>query len=438
MSTTQNIQKTAAEDSFNAYFQAVGGTLPGDIIIAGMRSDAMKLFLDKGLPNRRLESWRYTDLRTILKDAYAPVSVASTLSQADLDKALGALGTIDASRFVFVDGQFSADLSADFGKIDNIDAMPLAQAMTDSCFTENFAAAKPETDDSVVALNTAFMRDGAALNISGVVEKPVHMIFVSTGAEQGLITLHNHISVAKEAKVTLLESYIGVGESPVQVNAMTNIGIGTGAKVDHVKYQAESLQTTHLSTQNIRLEADAHYNEHQFNIGGALSRNQHFVKLDGEKAEFHMSGATLMRGTQHCDTTLMVDHKVPEGVSRETVKCVLDDTARAVVQAKVIVRPHAQKTDGHQMMQSLMLSELCEFDAKPELEIYADDVACGHGATSGQIDEDLLFYLKSRGLPDAEARGLLIQAFVGEAIEQVTHEDIKQALNGLAQNWLTT
>ena len=172
------------------------------------------------------------------------------------------------------------------------------------------------------------------------------------------------------------------------------------------------------------------------NTGAALARNQIYVRFDGEGAATDISGATLAQGSQHCDTTLVVEHNVPACESRELFKLVLNDEARGVFQGKIIVTPDAQKTDGKQMSQALLLSETAEFDSKPELEIYADDVVCGHGATSGQIDEDLLFYLRARGLPEAQARALLIQAFVGETFEALDDEVIGDAFAEVAADWL--
>jgi len=184
------------------------------------------------------------------------------------------------------------------------------------------------------------------------------------------------------------------------------------------------------------LGADARYDAFQMSTGAALARNQIYVRFDGEGSATDVSGACLMRGRQHNDTTLIVEHRVPRCVSRELFKVVLDDEARGIFQGKIVVSPNAQKTDGKQMAQALLLSETAEFDSKPELEIFADDVVCGHGATSGQIDEDLLFYLESRGLPEAQTRALLIQAFVGATFEQVENETLREAFAAASAAWL--
>jgi Fe-S cluster assembly protein SufD len=217
---------------------------------------------------------------------------------------------------------------------------------------------------------------------------------------------------------------------------VTDVVIGAKAALSHIKLQREGEGTYHLGTWRVTLAADARYGAFQFSTGAALARNQIYALFQGEGSSVNISGAFLMRGRQHCDTTLLVEHLVPRCSSRELFKMVLDDEARGVFQGKIIVAPGAQKTDGKQMAQALLLSETAEFDSKPELEIFADDVVCGHGSTSGQIDEDLLFYLKARGIPDAEARALLIQAFVGEAFELIEDEDLRNAFAATSAEWL--
>jgi Fe-S cluster assembly protein SufD len=213
---------------------------------------------------------------------------------------------------------------------------------------------------------------------------------------------------------------------------------GDGSQVHHIKFQNESEDSAHLTSWMTRLGADVVYNAFQFSIGAALARNQIFVAFAGEGSTSHVSGAVMARGKQHNDTTMVIDHAVPGCESREFNKLVLDDTARGIVQCKVNVHRDAQQTDGHQMARALMLSEHTEFDSKPELEIFADDVVCGHGSTSGQVDDELMFYLQSRGIPEPQARALLIAAFVGEAIDKVENETIREAFANMAQAWLAS
>jgi Fe-S cluster assembly protein SufD len=212
--------------------------------------------------------------------------------------------------------------------------------------------------------------------------------------------------------------------------------VAHGAKAEHIKLQDENLGSTHLATWAVDLGKASSYRGIHIATGAALSRHQVFLRFNDDDARGHYYGAQLMRGKQHNDMTLVIDHDSVGCESREHVKAVLDDHARGVFQAKVIVRPDAQKTDGRQMAQALLLSDTSEFDAKPELEIYADDVKCNHGATSGAIDEDLMFYLKARGIPEDQARAMLIQAFIGEILDQVENEKLSEAFAAKAREWL--
>jgi Fe-S cluster assembly protein SufD len=221
-----------------------------------------------------------------------------------------------------------------------------------------------------------------------------------------------------------------------QVNTLTQIVIGDGAEVVHVKLVASREGSIHLGRTVTRLGAKANYRPFQMVVGDGVVRNDLAITFNGQHSTFDLGSALLTNARGHADTTLVVDHAVPHCTSRELVKCVLADTSRGVFQGKVIVRPDAQKTDGKQMAQALMLSPDAEFDSKPELEIYADDVVCGHGSTSAEIDPDLVFYLQSRGIPREEAHAMLVESFIGEAIDKVEPEDVQDALRGLAREWL--
>jgi Fe-S cluster assembly protein SufD len=232
----------------------------------------------------------------------------------------------------------------------------------------------------------------------------------------------------------LLESHQGA--SDYQVNTALELEVGDHAHVDHVKITGEGAGALHVSSLMAAIGPHARFNEFLFTTGGAVVRNQAFVHFAGEGTIAGIRGASLLRGRQHADTTVVADHAVAACTSREVFKSVLDGEARNVFQGKIIVRPHAQKTDAKMATHALLLSENAESDNKPELEIFADDVQCGHGATSGALDEDLLFYLKARGIPAPEAEALLIQAFVGEAVEGIEHAGLRDALMEQVAAWL--
>ena len=277
----------------------------------------------------------------------------------------------------------------------------------------------------MIALNTAFMTDGAVVRIAegAQLDKPLLLVFARAGKEARLVTTRNIVELGDGAHATVIEAHVTLpGAAPGQANTLSEVSLGDGAQLAHVKVHAgrrDREPSGHLAGD---ARAAATYRAFQLTAATALVRNTLFATFKGEGAKLDISGAFLGRGAEHIDTTLVVDHAVPRCESRELFKGVLTDRARGVFQGKVIVRPDAQKTDGKQMAQVLMLSEDAEFDSKPELEIHADDVVCGHGSTAAEIDEDLLFYMRARGIPVAEARALLIESFIGEAIDKVEDE----------------
>jgi Fe-S cluster assembly protein SufD len=299
------------------------------------------------------------------------------------------------------------------------------------------SAVEPEAEitEPVQQMNAAFATDGARLVLSGTIDTPVELVFIATDAAPRTIATHNVIEVAAGASATIIETHIGKGS--YLANSVTEIRIGEGARLDRVKADLESHDATHLAHAHVTLAANVTYCEFTLSTGAKLNRQNGTYAFKGERTDAKISGAYLLAGKQHADSRLVVDHQVPNCASRELFKCVMDDHARGIFQGKVIVRPHAQKTDGKQSSHALLLSETAEFDAKPELEIFADDVACGHGATAGDLNEDHLFYLESRGIPPAEAKALLIAAFVGEAFETIDHDGIREALTDYAARWLT-
>jgi FeS assembly protein SufD len=267
-------------------------------------------------------------------------------------------------------------------------------------------------------------------------DQPIHLIQLDGDGEPASTVTRNVVVAESGSSATLVESFGSLGLTGLQRNAVTELRLGGKAALKHIKLQRDGDDALHLSTWLVELGTDARYDAFQFSTGASVARNQVYLRFVGEGAAADLSGAFLLRGHQHGDTTLLVEHRVPHCTSRELFKGVLDGESRGVFQGKIIVSPGAQKTDGKQMSGALLLSEGAEFDSKPELEIFADDVVCGHGATSGQIDDELLFYLEARGIPEAEARALLIQAFVGEALEKIEDDGLRDALARAAAEWL--
>lgn len=442
MTMNLQTQKTEAELEFVRHFEEARNGLPGDDWAKNMREEAISSFASSGLPHRRVEAWKYTDLRQMLKNAMPLAMGGASLSDRELYQALGAeLHGISAHHIVFIDGHYDEMntfiISDEAGFID---MQPLSDVLRHppEWFRRNFGRINPSDDDPVTALNTAFMSDGAVIEIGrgARLKRPVHLIFVSSEPNGKAISERNFIHVEDGASVTILESYVHLRAPDTQRNSVTELSIGKGAEVAHIKFQHEGAKATHLSNWMVSVGEGSSYKAFQFSLGARLSRNGIDVVFAGGGATADVSGAALMWDEQHCDTTLLVDHAVPACASRVLYKYVLDDRARGVFQGKLIVRPDAQKTDAKQMARGLLLSDNAEFDAKPELEIYADDVACGHGATSGQLDDDQLFYMRQRGIPEEQARSLLVLAFIGEALDLIGHQDIRAAFVHAAEFWL--
>jgi Fe-S cluster assembly protein SufD len=367
------------------------------------------------LPHRRMEEWRWTDLRQMIDKPYPPRQSVKPAA-GDVERLLAAsiFHGISATRMVFVNGHYDAGLS----KLAN-----------------GSVATKAEADEPVLQMSAAFATDGARIRLEGNIDMPIELVFIATNAAPRTIATHNVIEVADDASATIIETHLGEGS--YLSNSVTEIRVGNNARLDRVKAEIESHEAIHLAHSHVSLGRNVTFRDFTLSTGARLNRQNGTYFFSGEFADGKVAGAYLLSGKQHADTRLVVDHKVPNCASRELFKCVMDDHARGIFQGKVIVQPHAQKTDGKQSSHALLLAETAEFDAKPELEIYADDVACGHGATAGDLNHDHVFYLKSRGIPEAEAKAMLIGAFVGEAFDAIHHDGLREALTDYAARWLT-
>ncbi|MFZ2137326.1 MAG: Fe-S cluster assembly protein SufD [Xanthobacteraceae bacterium] len=427
--------RTAAETALAANFAAAKASLPGADGVAALREEAFRRFEAGGLPSRRIEEWKYTDLRALMREAkpLAPLPDAAARRWAAESAAL--LASIDARRIVFVDGSFVPELS-DLSDLEpglSIRSMASALEAGDTRVLTRIGPISP-TADTAMALNTAFMRDGAVIDVAAGVAlaRPIHLVFVAARKEASAVFTRSLAMIGKGARAMLVESHEGSSEQ--QVNTAMELDVADEAHVDHVKITAAG--ALHVSTMMAAVGAHSRFNEFLFTAGAAVVRNQIVVRFAGTGTIAGIRGASLLKGNQHADTTLLVDHVAEGCTSRETFKSVLDGESRGVFQGKIIVRPGAQKTDAKMATHALLLSDTAESDNKPELEIFADDVQCGHGATSGALDEDLLFYLRARGIAQPEAEALLIQAFVGEAVEGIEHAGLRDVLMEQVVKWL--
>jgi Fe-S cluster assembly protein SufD len=364
------------------------------------------------LPHRRMEDWRWSDLRQLIGKAYPPHLAASGGSAG-----ASPFAGIAKQRMAFVDGLFDRKLS----RLDGLDCAVAAPPLDDG-------------DDPLIAMNAALAKTGTSLRLGGNTGAPVELLFIATEGPARAIATRHRIEIAPGADVTLIETHLGVGD--YLNNCVIDIVVGEGARLERIKAEIEAAEAVHLAHTRVTLSAKSILRDFTFTSGARLNRQNGTYRFSGEYADAKISGSYIVAGKQHADTRLVVDHAVPHCLSRELFKCVLDGSARGIFQGKVIVRPDAQKTDGKQSSHALLLSETAEFDAKPELEIFADDVVCGHGATAGDLDHDQLFYLESRGIPPKEAETLLVSAFVGEALETIGHEAVREVLVSLAEDRL--
>jgi Fe-S cluster assembly protein SufD len=430
--------KTAAESALAQEFAQARARLPGDGAIAEQRAAAFDVFAREGLPHRRVEDWKYTDLRALMREAKPLAGPPDAAAKARAKNAGAVLGDVETRRLVFIDGAFVPEASDVSALEPGLTVGSLAHALVnnDPALASHLGKLAPLADVAV-ALNTALMGDGAVIRIAAgaTIERPLHLVFVA-GEKPAASFVRSLVIVEAGARAMLIESHEGPAGSGYQVNAALELFVGDNAHVDHVKIIGEGADALHVSTLAAAIGGKARFNAFTFTIGGAVVRNQLFLKFDGEETVANIRGATLLKGRQHADTTLVVNHGARGCQSREVFKSVLDDEAHGVFQGRIIVKPGAQQTDAKMMTRALLLSDRAEADNKPELEIFADDVQCGHGATAGAIDRELKFYLMARGIPAAEAEALLIQAFLGEAVEGIEHAGLREALMEQVAAWL--
>ena len=430
--------RTPAEQALAAEIEAVRAKFSGARTLAKLREKAAASFLESGLPHRRIEEWKYTDLRALMREA-APLAPPPDAGAIKAAKTLDPFPGIAARRLVLVNGAFVPELSDLKALESGLTVLPLARALAEGHkLTEKIGAIAPDTYDAALALNTAFLNDGIiiALAEGAKIEKPIYIIHCHVGPSPVATFARALILLGASARATVIESHVGPNGVGYQANSALELYAGDDSELDFVRLQAEGDTALHLSTLLAEIGARTKFSLHPVTTGAALSRLSVLLRFAGEGTEGKLAAANLLRGRQHADTTLVVDHASPGCSSRELNKSALDGGSRGIFQGKIIVRPGAQKTDARMATHALLLSETAESDNKPELEIFADDVQCGHGATSGALDQNLLFYFLARGIPREQAEALLIQSFVGEALDMISHDGLREALIERASTWL--
>jgi Fe-S cluster assembly protein SufD len=406
-----------------------------------VRKAAIHRFAELGFPTTKNEEWKYTNVSPIARIPFQPVSERETKrSVVDLPAYPILTEEIAGTRLVFVDGQYSQSLSA-AASPKGVKAGSLARALADNepSVETHLARYADFEDRAFVALNTAFMQDGAFIEISKdvVVDRPIHLLYISTADGQPTVTHpRNLILVGRGSQVNIIEAYVGLelpdrgfpADDAYFTNSVTEVVAGEGAVVDYCKVQQESAQAFHVASLNFQQERSSSVTTHAFAFGSVLDREDVTTVLHGEGAESLLHGLYLISGEQHVDNHTVIDHAKPHCSSRELYKGILDGKSSGVFNGKIIVRKDAQKTDSKQSNKNLLLSEDSVINTKPQLEIYADDVKCTHGATIGQIDQEAVFYLRSRGIGLEEARSLLTQAFASDVIDKIKFEPVRARL----------
>jgi Fe-S cluster assembly protein SufD len=399
-----------------------------------LRKAGMSRFAATGYPTLNDEDWRYTNVAPIAKLPFRPVFQSSTEGLTREIVAGFTLGSLPAVRLVFVNGHFAESLSTQPALPAGITVCSLAQALdTKPALVEQQLGRHLQGQENAFAsLNTAFFTDGGFVHVPAgkVLETPVHLLFVSTHKENGT-TCHprNLLVLDDHAQATVIESFVSTVDGAYVTNAVTEIIAGEGAVLEYCKLQDESLSAYHLATIHARLAKGSNVVAHSFAAGARLSRNSIRTSLAGEGIECVLNGLYLTRGEQLADHHMVVDHAEPNCNSHEYFNGILDGRSRGVFHGRILVRQIAQKTDAKQTNKNLLLSEDAGVDTKPQLEIYADDVKCTHGATIGQLNDDAIFYLRARGIGEDTARRMLIHAFAGEIIERIRHRGAREVLD---------
>lgn len=430
--------RTAAETALAEAFGAAKAALPGGAEVAKLREESFSAFYEAGLPHRRVEAWHYTDLRALMRDALPIAPPPSAAAIATLRAELAAGGP--SQRLVLVDGFYVPELS---------DALPagvtvrsLASVLSEgpSDLVALLAAPGHGVRDPILSLNAALMQDGVVVDVAPGAEivEPIHLIHATATGAPSARFQRSLVMVGAGASVRIAERNHGDGGRTGQTYGCLIFSVGDEAKVGH------TAMLTGAQPGSVRLEsfvaeigARAHFDSFALVAGGGLVRRQIFLRFAGADSEGSLRGVSLLRGRDHADTTLFVEHAAPGCIGREVFRYILDEEATGVFQGKIKVAAEAQKTDGKMLSKALLLSDTAAMNNKPELEIFADDVACGHGATCGGLSLEQLFYIQARGLPKEDAEALLLEAFAGELVDDLVHEGLVSEFRSEVGAWLS-
>jgi len=416
MNIQTQIKRTAAEELLLNAFAANGDALPGDSSVKAQRKAAAEV-IGRGLPTRRVESWHYTDLRRLLSNVASFTQAEGAVAQAPLLQGATVLSVVGGK----------ANASA---TIDGFTVATLANALAAGKFADRLALAG--SDDTVGAINTAFVADGYAIDIAAGAEiaQPVELQNVHAGGQ-----VHSRfiVNAGEGAKAVIVERQIGIGSA--LVSSVSELDVAEGAEILWIIVQEQPADVDHLAQFKATIGANAKLTLFIMNVGAKLARQEVRVRMEGEHSQFHLRGANLIAGEEHSDITMVLDHLAPDTYSTETIRNIVTGRADGVFQGMIRVAQKAQKTDAKMACNTLLLTDEGSFSTKPELEIFADDVACGHGATVTEIEKAHLFYLMARGIDEKSARGLLVKAFLAEVIEELENEQVIEVLEDKLNRW---
>ena len=420
MNIQAGFKPTAAEAALVEAYDKQLGDLPGDGATLAARDALLSDLKTAGLPTRRIEAWHYTDLKSLLRSvpAYRDEMTASRVDP-------------------IVPG--STVLSVTNGKAnlrslqDGISVRSYADALLDGSAAERLS--ERDRDDAIGQINGSFVRDGLSIEFADglAVETPIEIQCVQNC---GQVSTRFPVRFGAGAKATVIERHLAVGDEPSLVTSVSDVRLGDGAEITWIIFQSQGEADTHLAQFKASLGANANLRLYVINGGGKLVRQEVHVTVAGEGSNLTLRGINLLGGESHTDVTFTVGHNVPHTTSSEVIRNVVFDRAKGVFQGQIRVAPDAQKTDAKMSCNTLLLSDDADFSAKPELEIFADDVQCGHGATVIDINHTQLFYLMARGIPENKARAMLVNAFVAEIVEELEDESLVESLEGVITDWL--
>ena len=402
-----------------------------DSPVHDVRSEAIKIFETQGFPSKKDEAWKYTSLKSILKHDYSVFPKSeNSIEYHDVKKYF--IHDIDSYKIVFIDGRYSSHLSQTTH--DGLDVCLMSAALNKPKYQliiKNYFN-KIAPKDSLTSLNTAFSQEGAYIQIpkNKVVDKPIQIIHLSTGNESALMQQPRNLIVVNEnSHVQIIERHQSLTENPVLTNSVTEIFANKRAIVDYYKVQNDNEHASLIDNTFINQKQESHCSVHTFSFGGKLTRNNLNFYQNGERIDSTLKGVTIIGNKQHVDHNTMVHHIEPNCESHQDYKGIFDDGSTGVFNGKVLVNKEAQKTNAFQANNNILVSDKASINTKPQLEIFADDVKCSHGCTIGQLDESALFYMRSRGIPEKEAKALLMYAFSNNVLSSVKIPELKQRIN---------